>query len=121
MKKQFLLLIAPLAFMFCGITSCGWFEDGWLKIPGITSPIHFGIKYQLEDNLYLVVVTGTKGGFEIKLEGEGGHVKAIPGGYEFTSSDSNLIYRVTTDDKGEIYIYIVSADGKLQPYNVKSM
>ncbi len=102
--------------MLFGVTSCGLFKDGWFKIPGITSPIHFGVKYQLEDNLYLIVVTGAKGGFEIKLEGEGKYVKEIPGGYEFSSADSKLVYRVTTDDKGEVYIYIVSADGKLQPY-----
>lgn len=115
--KKTLAAIVMSVFMLFGLNSCGVFQDGWWHLPGIEMPVNFGVKYQLEDNLYLIVVTGDKGGFEVKLEGVGQYVKEIPSGYEITSKATGLVYQVTSDENGKVSIFIVGGNGKLQPYN----
>lgn len=114
--KKILISVFVAISMLLGFTSCETMKDGWLRIPGVHAPINFGVKYQLEDNLYLIVVTGDKGGFEVKLDGVGEYVKTIDGGYEITSSKSGLTYHVTTDENNKVSVYIVSGNGKIQPY-----
>jgi hypothetical protein len=114
MKKYILPIIAAI-FMFIS-PSCENMKDGWLKIPGVQAPINFGVKYQLEKDLYIIVVTGDKGGFEVKLEGSNESIKVVEGGYEVKSSASGLTYQITTDDKGRVSVFVVGGDGKIQPY-----
>jgi len=118
--KRAILAVLTAGLLFAS-TSCEVLRDGWLRLPGIHAPINFGMKYQLEENLYLIVVTGDKGGFEVKLEGEGENIKSIDGGYEITSSKTGLVYHVTADENGRLSVFIVSGDGKIQPYNPKSL
>lgn len=116
MKKKIAAILASL-FLCVGVPSCSWDGDGWIHIPGVESPIVMGVKYELEPGLYLVVVTGDKGGVDIKFEGEGEYLKEIPGGYQITGPKTGLVYQVTTSPDGKVAIFIVGGNGKLQPYN----
>jgi hypothetical protein len=98
-------------------TSCGSFTGDGFTLGDFDLPIEIGVAYELEPGLSIVVMPADKGGIEVTFEGEGqisDNIRKIPGGFEVTSGDSGIVWRITEGSNGKPRITIVAeGDGKL--------
>lgn len=125
MKRLIAITLASFMMLF-GATSCSQFSYGpdGFHLPWATLPVEFGAMYELEEDVFIIVETGVKGGINIRLEGEGDvneHLSIIDGGFEFHSPWTGITYQILSGENGKVKIMIVAENGKLKLYTPKKV
>ena len=123
MKKTICMMLAALVMAF-GMPACTSVGDGWWNmLPGIEAPIVIGVRYQLEEDLFIVVETADKGGINVKLEGTGDvgkYITYVDGVYKITGPVTGTQYEVSQEN-GKIKVMVVAGNGDLQIYTPKKV
>ena len=123
MKKTICMMMAALVMMF-SMPACAPVSDGWWNIlPGIEAPIIIGVKYQLEEDLFIVVETADKGGINVKLVGDGDmgeFIEYVDGVWKITGPITGTQYEVSQEN-GKIKVMVLAGNGDLQVYTPKKV
>lgn len=87
------------------------------RIPTNALPFDFGVRYELEPDLFLVVKPADKGGLDVEFDGSGSlfaGVKLDDGNWSLTSPRTGIIYTVTQQPSGRPLITATGGSGKLK-------
>lgn len=111
MKNILLGTLAIFAAVCCIIPSCETFH-----LPA-QLPFDFGVRYELEPELFIVVTPDPKGGLDVEFDGSGSlfaPVQIENGNWSLTSRRTGITYKVTQQPNGRPLVTATGGTGKVR-------